>query len=767
MLSKNVIGIDFGASFTKVAYRVGFTEGAIEMFEDRASNLVWVDGDQLVPSLAIETGRERSPWIFGKQAASMKPGPGMTVYRNWKAQLLRADGAGPSETSLKVAHAFFGWLLKSVATPDALPFDPQNAAVMLAVPAFENNVETLVRLAGVMEVAGWGNQFMLRTTEPKANTIGFCTKGRNIRTIFDTPNWNGMFAPELPFIQFTLNHLMGGDPATLAVLDIGSFTSDLSLINWHPGATEGYLDDGLQKSFRHGIVEQLDSRCLPEILNDANESIDSLDFLTLEALKKDLYHLETYELGGFTLGGGSHRELLEGAIETFCDDLWELIHPHLEQRPVHWFLLTGGGVDIPLIRRRLGDRFRTLTNHNHPPMLLDGVSSRVDTAIGATSLILFTGMTQAEPGTDDVEPPEETPLEPLPPLRNCSCQGLNPDCMRCGGRGIIQDYVPARSILPRLGIQPQPSPEDSEEGLREDEAPDFEPEDVTPPDDSIGGNEKAVAVTKRELTDYTLEGWMGTLVFGTQIGSGDHNYQGFKKTLTSTETEVRNAAWYRLLCFACALGAKVPRSTIRAFWETTLEQTRFWEITTGPTHTSSELDKFFENLIHREFRSIYAEGEQAELLRRVFYDFRKLHFLTYENDFAGVILEILAGVGNGCDPIRFLRSGWLPNDRPWRGVIGQSMTSPLLFLMREWRRMGLVASNRMDHHCYYMNAAARRGAYRKGWLKVNQLYAYSLPDILDASRTVHAKLIESVDWDPMHFDIPLQINGGRRRRRRT
>ena len=63
MLSKNVIGIDFGASFTKLAYRLGFTAGPIRQYEERQSKPLRIAGDSLIPTLAIETGREDRPWV--------------------------------------------------------------------------------------------------------------------------------------------------------------------------------------------------------------------------------------------------------------------------------------------------------------------------------------------------------------------------------------------------------------------------------------------------------------------------------------------------------------------------------------------------------------------------------------------------------------------------------------------------------------------------------------------------------------------------------
>jgi hypothetical protein len=145
----------------------------------------------------------------------------------------------------------------------------------------------------------------------------------------------------------------------------------------------------------------------------------------------------------------------------------------------------------------------------------------------------------------------------------------------------------------------------------------------------------------------------------------------------------------------------------------------------------------------------------------VLYDFRKLHYLVYFNDFADVVLEILSASGRAADPIKFLRSGWLPDGSRWKGVIGQSMTSPLLFLMREWRRMGLITTDNHDHHCFYMNGPAARAAIRKRWLDWNRYGRGDLQSILDSSRTVHEQLCLTGAWQLGDFDIPLQILGTR------
>ncbi len=749
MKFERVIGIDFGASFTKLAFR--------DHEPSSESNPIYIEGKALVPTLGIETDREDSPWIFGNQAASIKPGKKMTVHRNWKSDLLRPDGEPPEDKIFEIALHFFKWLLKSLSSPDTLPFDPLDATVMVCVPAFKESGETMRKLASVMKESGWNNKLVLQTTEPKANTIGYCTEGRNIMNNFGM-DWGEMLGEQSTFIRFTRQHLTDDKIAVLAILDIGSFTSDLSLISWKCGDTEDYLSEGSQHSFRHGIVEQLDAVCLPSILDDVGESIEEIPFEQLEVLKTHLYQGDTYELGGYTIGEPEHKVLIDKTVADFAEKLWQLLEPIVRSEPIKWFLLTGGGSAIPSLRKNLEERFENLREGSQRPRrLAGGGASRNATAIGATSIIL----TKPTGHPEESSSPERYQIEPLPPLRNCSCGGLNKNCMRCGGTGVLEDV-----IAPGPPRQRNTDASYVTADLEPTEVQEFEPEDISPPDEEVDVTKATIHITEQQVVAHTLEGWMGTLVFGSYPGTNEHNYRHFKFALESDNADERNRCWYRLLCLACALGSRVPRSTIQTFWNTTLEKSGFWDATTGPNRDPYKLDQFFESLIHRDFRSVYADGEQSELLRRVFYDFRKLQFLVYENDFAEVILELLSGIESGTNPVLFLRSGAKPDGSRWKGVIGQSMTSPLLFLMREWRRAGLITSGRMDHYCYYMNTAARRGAYRRGWLDSDRMYAYSLPDILDSSQVVHRKLLETKDWDPLLFDIPLQIIGSRRGRRR-
>lgn len=268
------------------------------------------------------------------------------------------------------------------------------------------------------------------------------------------------------------------------------------------------------------------------------------------------------------------------------------------------------------------------------------------------------------------------------------------------------------------------------------------------------------------LDEFTLRGWMGELVFPDLNRYVERDDSTLCGRLLDVDSARGRADWYRLLCLGCLLGAPVTRSRIRTFWNETLNRSNFWEATipdagveTNSGNSQKQIDEFFEELIHREFKSQSASGEDAELLRRVFYDFRKMHFYVFNNQLPAVFLEVIGFDHHYETPIRFLKSGHSPGARPWRGVIGQSMTSPLLFLMRELARIGMIDRTIYRPVCFYMNGPARRAATALGWIEPQSINQYDFESILEASRTVHKKMAaESPHWLDW-FDLPLQHLG--------
>jgi hypothetical protein len=266
---------------------------------------------------------------------------------------------------------------------------------------------------------------------------------------------------------------------------------------------------------------------------------------------------------------------------------------------------------------------------------------------------------------------------------------------------------------------------------------------------------------------FTLSGDLRPLVFPDLDGDDK-----LRTRLLETESIAGRAAWYRLLCLGCALSlplGRTPYERIMRFWEHRLGED-FWKATIPDTlqiaatqKFEERLDRFFEKIIHRTFRDANASGEEADFWRRVFYDFRKMHFFVFgENNLPELILQIASsdGVG-GSQLVQFLRSGHVPpalqtpGHEHWAGVVGQSMSAPLLFVMRELRRLHILPEG-FESACFYMNSPARRVAFRLGWIDEEELRSYSFENLVRLSQRVCEQMTNEAPELSPYFDLPLQ-----------
>src|SRR5690606_364382 len=128
-----------------------------------------------------------------------------------------------------------------------------------------------------------------------------------------------------------------------------------------------------------------------------------------------------------------------------------------------------------------------------------------------------------------------------------------------------------------------------------------------------------------------------------------------------------------------------------------------------------EAESFFQDRIHLEFNSTNASGEDAELMRRVFYDFRKMHPYVYSTALPPAFIEVLVRSQHPEGPAHFRKWGMGAKRQPWLGVSGQSRTTPLRCLRRELARIGIVDRHTHGRACFYRNTTARRAAIQLGW----------------------------------------------------
>ncbi len=267
--------------------------------------------------------------------------------------------------------------------------------------------------------------------------------------------------------------------------------------------------------------------------------------------------------------------------------------------------------------------------------------------------------------------------------------------------------------------------------------------------------------------EFTVSGEFRELVFPGVAGGVD-----LGSLLRDVDSLAGKEHWYRLLCLGCSLSVPLgvsPTSRIIPFWRRRLDA-EFWGATIPKTLAEAEssgfdqrLDAFFENVIHQSFRDANAGGEDADLWRRVFYDFRKMHFFVFRNHLPAELMRLVACSDvNGTQLVEFLRSGNVPlamqepGFERWTGVIGQSMSAPLLFVMRELRRLAVLPDDRFNRACYYMNSPARRIAFRLGWLDEKERRSYAFDNLVSLSNTVCDNMRNEADKLLPFLDLPLQ-----------
>ena len=242
--------------------------------------------------------------------------------------------------------------------------------------------------------------------------------------------------------------------------------------------------------------------------------------------------------------------------------------------------------------------------------------------------------------------------------------------------------------------------------------------------------------------------------------------------LQAPETEEGKSTWFRMLCLGCTLGiprGKVPTKDVALLWGELLDE-KFWNITTDQNAQtpnadvfSTELKDLFEKAIYKEFSSHNASGEYAEFWRRVFYDFRKMHTYVYQNDFPSLIIEFSKHPdATGAGLAKFLRSGQVQDTMRdddhsrFIGVIGQSMQSPLFFIIRELRRLG-VLSDQFSETAFYLNSPARTVAERIGWIDSTEYNSRLTTDSLcNLSQIVYDKMTSELPELLEFYDLPLQ-----------
>lgn len=261
----------------------------------------------------------------------------------------------------------------------------------------------------------------------------------------------------------------------------------------------------------------------------------------------------------------------------------------------------------------------------------------------------------------------------------------------------------------------------------------------------------------KPVDDYTLTGANWNLLFADDDRLDSNRADRLTDLLKSPSSKTGQSVWYRLFGLACLMSAGRRMSELRSFWQTELDGSQFWERTSRANAFSEGTDKLFAEVTTRPFNTLTASGENAYFWRRVFYDIRKIHRLVWEDDFPKTILELVE-TGRGAELLNFLKTGYLPGQKAWVGVFGQSAGAPLFFVVRELCRLGIVADPEVRRLAFFVSTPVRRAMERIRWLSANVGNRVDFESLSALSVSLHRKIAADSTFGPLllpYYDIPL------------
>ncbi len=456
------LSIDLGASYTKVAYRPSCVPNGIGT-ATQESKVLMIDNSPLVPSLAIRTRNAAQQWVFGRDAAAMKPNAEMQVFQNWKADLFRPTNDQDSAAASIIAHRFFEWLRAKL---QSLGIDIKKCQTRIAMPAFDTFDQNAFLVARCLDLSGWDDPtLILKVREPHANILGLLSLGKNVvmqgASGIPNPHYSKMFGLENPYIKaargFTL-YGSHGNLLTVMAVDIGAFTTDLALLTFDFTEPADGLRAIKQESQPLGIINQMDRPFLSELEKRYGFSWAGHSFFEREECKMSLYQGRPFPLQTFINGTPTTLELgdekdgaqMDAIADRFTSGVCERIQKMAsETRPSHVFLTGGGNLVKPI-----ADRLKAFLEREHIRVVhVDGATEtvgsddqrpwnqtgenlqRLATTIGGASVILQEAAAPVQPERHGLRQQPPIVIEQPAGYRTCRCQGGNKDCCFCGGRG--------------------------------------------------------------------------------------------------------------------------------------------------------------------------------------------------------------------------------------------------------------------------------------------------------------------------------------------
>ncbi len=379
------ICIDFGASFTKIAFREA---------PDKPSQLLTHESLNLDPEHVciptVAAWREFDDrWVFGVDAADLKIGDGIRVFSNWKPLLFQSgpehrvveeeeiedetwkrggiDGSEkPHELAQKLTERYLRWLKRDLV-PQMLGRNlPEETTCRVAVPEFAMYTPQSTDLERIVTKAGWFSPGIICISEPVSNLIGSLSQGRN-RVVKESggkllPAVREMFAESefLKFIEDELDENREGDQHTILVVDVGNYTTDFGLINidleergFFPLTETFSMEMGVSK------LEQWVRKILPA---GTREAYGELTMRERELLRTRVFgQAKAWQLpDGTVIGADEQGVEIQNTIRLIADEIIKGIIEFLKLNgitTVGEVILTGGGNNIPALVNRFTELF--------------------------------------------------------------------------------------------------------------------------------------------------------------------------------------------------------------------------------------------------------------------------------------------------------------------------------------------------------------------------------------------------------------------------
>jgi hypothetical protein len=364
MRNTQVLCIDFGSAYTKVAVRAGWKKSARLI-----QQVPLAPNDETsfcIPSVVARVERPGGVrWAVGEAAARMKEGTGVNICRGWKARL-QSDQS--TDQDYEVGVKFFKEI-KDTLRKMNIGIDVRNCPVRLCIPKLGRSAEARQRMLDVLSEAGLHLADGSETVyEPEANAIGVLSRGRN--WTWHPPQSSGhfpynrrIFDPDGLFEAF--------HQAALArkyvnygvlVIDVGAFTTDFGYVKF----SNKYHKDDMQppdvvQLSRELGVEKLDREVLDALRPEVQHAIARQPLSAWESKKRRLYNKEPQAVPNpkgsmFKIGEGAEAAMIADLIKKFADRVVRArnafcrdnVEGHIDVE-----VLTGGGTMIPLVRKAL------------------------------------------------------------------------------------------------------------------------------------------------------------------------------------------------------------------------------------------------------------------------------------------------------------------------------------------------------------------------------------------------------------------------------